>query len=168
MLFRSNRHSARNELQAATFRRSEPAMLRLLLSPKGTMAIELKPIPDCPDQPVEVAVRPLPVAADDIRLGYKTTARAFMEVARRDGGKYETIFIDPDGHVTEGSFTSVFVERDGKYLTPPITRGLLPGLLRARLIEEGKAEEADLTIDDLADGFLIGNAVRGLIKARLA
>ena len=132
------------------------------------MAIELRPIPESPVQPVEVAVRPLPVAADDIRLSYKTTARAFMEAARADGGKFETIFIDPDGHLTEGSFTSIFVERDGKFLTPPIARGLLPGLLRARLIEEGQAEEADLTVDDLADGFLIGNAVRGLIRAKLA
>ena len=118
--------------------------------------------------PVDVAVRPQPVTPDDIRLSYKTTARAFMEEARREGGKFETIFVDPDGHVTEGSFTSVFVERDGKYFTPPIGRGLLPGLLRARLIEEGQAEEADLTVEDLAGGFLIGNAVRGLIKARLA
>lgn len=166
--FPFNRHSARNELQAATFCRQEPAMLRLLLSPKGTMAIELKPIPEVPHQPVEVAVRPLPVAADDIRLGHKTTARAFMEAARVEGGKYETIFVTPEGHVTEGSYTSIFVERDGKYLTPPIARGLLPGLLRARLIEEGKAKESDLTVDDLAGGFYIGNAVRGLIKARLA
>ena len=118
--------------------------------------------------PVAVAVRPLPVAADDVRLGFKTTARAFMEEARRDGAQYETIFVDPDGHLTEGSYTSIFVERDGKYLTPPIARGLLPGLLRARLIEEGKAEEADLTLADLADGFFIGNAVRGLIRAKLA
>ncbi|MCY7280372.1 MAG: aminodeoxychorismate synthase component I [Sphingomonas bacterium] len=166
--FPFNRHSARNELQAATFRRREPAMLRLLLSPKGTMAIELKPIPELPDQPVEVAVRPLPVAADDVRLGFKTTARAFMEIARREGGKYETIFVDPDGHLTEGSYSSIFVERDGKYLTPPLARGLLPGLLRARLIEEGKAVEQDLTVEDLADGFLIGNIIRGLIRARLA
>ncbi|MEO6580179.1 MAG: aminodeoxychorismate synthase component I [Sphingomicrobium sp.] len=166
--FPFNRHSARNELQAATFRRAAPAMLRLLLSPKGTMAIELKPIPDCPKQPVEVAVRPLPVAPEDVRLSYKSTARAFMDAARRDGGKYETIFVDPDGRLTEGSFTSIFVERDGRYLTPPIGRGLMPGLLRARLIEEGKAEEADLTVDDLADGFLIGNMVRGLIGAKLA
>ena len=166
--FPFNRHSARNELQAATFRRKEPAMLRLLLSPKGTMAIELKPIPEVPHQPVEVAVRPLPVAADDVRLSYKTTARAFMETARREGGKYETIFVDPEGRLTEGSYTSIFVERDGRYLTPPLARGLLPGLLRARLIEEGKAVEADLTIDDLADGFYIGNMVRGLIRARLA
>jgi para-aminobenzoate synthetase/4-amino-4-deoxychorismate lyase len=166
--FPFNRHAARNELQAATFRRKEPAMLRLLLSPKGTMAIELKPMPEPPHHPVEVAVRPLPVMAGDVRLSYKTTARAFMEVARREGGKFETVFVDPDGHVTEGSFTSIFVERDGKYLTPPLERGLLPGLLRARLIEEGKAEEADLTVEDLAGGFLIGNMVRGLIEARLA
>ena len=166
--FPFNRHAARNELQAATFRREVPAMLRLLLSPKGTMAIELKPIPAMPTQPVEVAVRPLPVAADDFRLSVKSTARAFMEAARRDGGKYETLFVDPEGRLTEGSFTSIFVERDGRYLTPPIARGLMPGLLRARLIEEGKAEEADLTVDDLADGFLIGNMIRGLIRAKLA
>ncbi len=166
--FPFNRHSARNELQAATFRRAEPAMLRLLLSPKGTMAIELKPIPERPHQPVSVAVRPLPVTADDVRLSHKTTARAFMEKARKEGGHYETIFVDPEGYLTEGSYTSIFVERDGKYLTPPITRGLLPGLLRARLIEEGKAVEADLTVEDLADGFTIGNMVRGLIRAKLA
>ena len=40
--FPFSRHDARNELQAATFRRKEPAVLRLLLSPKGSMAIELK------------------------------------------------------------------------------------------------------------------------------
>jgi len=53
-------------------------------------------------------------------------------------------------------------------VTPPLERGLLPGLLRQRLLDEGKAEEADLTPDDLKDGFLIGNMVRGLMKARLA
>jgi para-aminobenzoate synthetase/4-amino-4-deoxychorismate lyase len=143
-------------------------MVRLLLSRTGAMAIQVKPYDDPEEVPVAVAVRPLPVMAGDVRLSYKTTARAFMEVARREGGKFETIFVDPDGHVTEGSFTSIFVERDGKYLTPPLERGLLPGLLRARLIEEGKAEEADLTVEDLAGGFLIGNMVRGLIEARLA
>ena len=130
--------------------------------------IELKPIPATPVQPVEVAVRPLPVAADDFRLSIKSTARAFMEAARREGDRYETVFVDPEGRLTEGSFTSIFVERDGRYLTPPIARGLLPGLLRARLIEEGKAVEEDLVVADLANGFLIGNMVRGLIRARLA
>jgi para-aminobenzoate synthetase/4-amino-4-deoxychorismate lyase len=43
----------------------------------------------------------------------------------------------------------------------------LPGVLRRSLIEQGRAEEAELTLDDLMDGFLIGNALRGLMPARL-
>ena len=52
-------------------------------------------------------------------------------------------------------------------MTPPISRGLLPGILRERLIEEGQAIEAELMPEDLAKGFFIGNALRGLIPARL-
>ena len=166
--FRFDRHAARNELQAATFRRSEPAMLRLLLSPKGSMAVELKPLPRPPSEPVAVAIRPLPVASDDFRLRHKTTERAFLDAARRESGAFETLFVDPDGMLTEGSFTNLFVERDGLLVTPPEARGLMPGLLRARMIGEGKAVEGDLTADDLAGGFLIGNSVRGLIRAKLA
>jgi para-aminobenzoate synthetase/4-amino-4-deoxychorismate lyase len=165
--FEFDRHAARNELQAATFRRKEPAMVRLLLSPKGSMAIELKPVPEVQRGPVDVVVRPLPVDPSDFRLRYKTTARRFMETARREGGAFEAVFTDPEGRLTEGSFTNLFVERDGKLLTPPAERGLLPGLLRQQLIDEGKAEEADLTVADLSDGFKIGNMVRGLMTARL-
>ena len=165
--FRFDRHAARNELQAATFRRKEPAMVRLLLSPKGSMAIELKPVPAAQRGPVNVAIRPLPVDPADFRLRYKTTDRGFLDSARREGGAFETVFIDPQGHLTEGSFTNIFIEREGRLLTPPLERGLMPGLLRQQLLDEGKAEEADLTVDDLKQGFLIGNMVRGLIKARL-
>ena len=113
-------------------------------------------------------MRPLPVEPCDFRLRHKTTDRRFYDRARQEDGAYETIFVDPDGQLTEGSRTNIFVERDGKLLTPPRGRGLIPGILRAKLIDEGKAEEADLTVDDLGDGFFIGNMVRGLIPARLA
>ncbi|HVL29636.1 MAG TPA: aminodeoxychorismate synthase component I, partial [Sphingomicrobium sp.] len=166
--FQFDRHAARNELQAATFRRKEPAMIRLLLSPKGSMAIEVKALPRNPAGPVDVAVRPLPLDPADFRLRYKTTDKDMLRQARREAGTFETVFTDPEGRLTEGSYTSLFVERDGRLLTPPLERGLLPGLLRARLLQEGKAEEADLTVDDLKPGFLIGNMVRGLMKARLA
>jgi para-aminobenzoate synthetase/4-amino-4-deoxychorismate lyase len=72
-----------------------------------------------------------------------------------------------DGLVTEGSFTNVFVEREGVLLTPPARLGLLPGVLREYLIEKGQAREAELTLGDLADGFQLGNAVRGLFAAEL-
>ena len=166
--FRFGRHAARNELQAATFGRKDRAMVRLLLSPTGTMAIEVKHYEAPAETPVHVAVRPLPVDASDFRLRHKTTNRRFYDRARQEDGAYETIFVDGEGQLTEGSRTSIFVERHGRLLTPRASRGLIPGILRAKLIDEGKAEEADLTPSDLANGFFIGNIVRGLIPARLA
>lgn len=166
--FQFDRHAARNELQAATFGRKQRAMVRLLLSRSGAMAIQAKPYDDPDRLPVRVAVRPLPVDPSDFRLRYKTTDRRFLDLAREREDAYETIFVDPDGQLTEGSRTSIFVERNGKLLTPPLSRGLMPGILRAKLIEEGKAEEAELTPDDLSQGFYIGNVIRGLIPARTA
>jgi para-aminobenzoate synthetase/4-amino-4-deoxychorismate lyase len=40
--FKFDRHGARNELQAATFGKRRPATARLVLSPTGAMAIELR------------------------------------------------------------------------------------------------------------------------------
>jgi len=165
--FRFDRHGVRNELQAATFRLAAPRRLRLLLSRSGAVAIEVRPLPSQPDGTVDVALAPLPVSASDFRLRHKTSDRGFYDAARRAGGRFETVFVGADGFLTEGSFTNLFVEREGRLVTPPLSRGLLPGVLRARLIEEGQAVEGDLSAADLAGGFLIGNSVRGLIPARL-
>jgi para-aminobenzoate synthetase/4-amino-4-deoxychorismate lyase len=164
--FRYDRHEARNDLQAATFR-AGPSRLRLALSRSGCMAIELTPLPEPPGEPVAVAIAPLPVAPQDFRLRHKTSDRAFYDDARAASGAFELLFTDPEGFLTEGSFTNLFVERDKMLLTPPLARGLLPGILRGRLIDEGRAREAELREDDLAGGFLIGNALRGLVRARL-
>ena len=59
--FQFDRHAARNELQAATFGRKQRAMVRLLLSRTGAMAIQVKPYDDPEEVPVRVALRPLPV-----------------------------------------------------------------------------------------------------------
>lgn len=40
--FKFDRHGARNELQAATFGKRRRAIARLLLSPSGAMAIEVR------------------------------------------------------------------------------------------------------------------------------
>ncbi len=167
MDFAFDRHHVRNELQAATFRLKETTRLRLLLSPTGAIAIESRSLPPPPDEPVRVALARRPVGRADFRLRHKTSDRAFYDEARIAAGAFEAIFTDEEGFLTEGSFTSLFVERGGILLTPPLDRGLLPGILRARLIEEKRAEESELRPEDLEDGFLIGNAVRGLIRARL-
>lgn len=164
--FRFDRHDARNELQAATFRCREPRMVRLLLSPSGALAIESRPLPEHPAEPVRVAVAPLPVSPQDFRLRHKTTDRAFYDEARRASGAFEVLFRDPDGYFTEGSFTTLFVPGpNGELITPPLARGLQPGVLRRQLLDAGEALEADVRA--LPDAFYIGNSVRGLIRARL-
>jgi para-aminobenzoate synthetase/4-amino-4-deoxychorismate lyase len=116
---------------------------------------------------VQVAVVPLPVSSDDFRLRHKTSDRAFYKGAREEAGAFEVIFEDEAGFLTEGSFTNIFVARDGKLVTPPLSRGLLPGIFRERLIATGEAVEEDLVVADLVNGFHIGSSVRGLLPAVL-
>jgi para-aminobenzoate synthetase / 4-amino-4-deoxychorismate lyase len=165
--FAFDRHAARNELQAATFR-AGPSRVRMVLARSGALAIELRPLDPPPAEPVPVARAALPVPPDALPQPPQPSDRSFYEGARAKTKAFETLFVDPEGRLTEGSFTNLFVKRNGMLLTPPLSRGLLPGVLRARLIEEGRAKEVDLTPEDLKGGFLIGNSLRGLMRAELA
>lgn len=163
--FAFDRHSARNDLQAAIFRLREAARVRLLLGRGGHVAVEVRPLPPVPLGPVDVKLVALPVDQSDFRLRHKTTDRAFYDGAR--GRAFEAIFFLPDGRLSEGSFTNLFVERGGMLLTPPSQTGLLGGILRNELIRQGRACEAELRADDLKHRFFVGNSLRGLLPARL-
>jgi para-aminobenzoate synthetase/4-amino-4-deoxychorismate lyase len=168
--FAFDRHAARNRIQALCFDLDVPARLRLLASHSGEIALEAAPLPEPLAEPIACIALPLPVDTGDWRLRHKTTDRDFYEAAREaaiSAGALESVLVRDDGLVTEGSFTNLFVERGGVLLTPPAALGLLPGVLRRSLIEQGSAREAELTLDDLGDGFLIGNALRGLMPATL-
>lgn len=141
--------------------------VRLLSAPSGAVSVQVSALPAAVPGVIPVALVRLPVGSDDWRLRHKTSDRGFYDAARRASGAFEVVFVDDEGRLTEGSFTTVFVERNGVLLTPPLSRGLLPGVLRARLIAEGRAVEAELTAVDLAGGFFIGNALRGLLPAKL-
>ena len=86
-------------------------------------------------------------------LFHKTTRR---ELYDREWQHYsdtmgadEVIYLNERGELAEGSRTNIFIERDGVLVTPPLTSGLLPGVLRSELIATGKAVEQMLTLDDL-------------------
>jgi len=165
--FAFDRHGARNSLQSATFRLRSAARVRMRLAQSGALAVEVSPLPRLAELPVAVAVRPAPMAADDFRLLHKTSLRGAYDKVRAESGAAEVVFVDEPGFVTEGSWSNIFVERDGQLLTPPLALGLLPGVLRAELIDKGRAVESHLRLADLADGFFIGNSLRGLVPARL-
>ena len=105
-------------------------------------------------------------------LRHQTTHRAvyddaFAEAASQ--GLDEALFLNREGLVAEASRNSVFVQRDGVLLTPPLTVGLLPGVLRATLLQTGAAVEAALSLADLerAEAWFVGNSLHGLRPAVL-
>ncbi|WP_394270564.1 aminodeoxychorismate synthase component I [Qipengyuania sp.] len=168
--FAFDRHQTRNQLHALCFMIERPSRVRLLLARSGAIAFDVQDLAEGWPEPVPCIALPLPVDPGDWRLRHKTTDRGFYEEgqqAARACGAVEALFVREDGLVTEGCVSNVFVTRGDTLMTPPAALGLLPGILRQSLIDEGRAREEPLRLDDLAGGFLIGNAVRGLCPARL-
>lgn len=168
--FEFDRHALRNAIHVLCFDLDAPSKVRLLVSKSGAHALDAAPMPPALPDPAICAILPLPVAEGDWRLRHKTTDRHFYEDALRAAkaaGAHETLLLRDDGRLTEGSFTNIFVPRGDVLVTPPAALGLLPGVLRRSLLGSGRAVEGDVRLNDLESGFFIGNALRGLIPARL-
>ncbi|MDD7909935.1 aminodeoxychorismate synthase component I [Pseudovibrio exalbescens] len=148
--------------------------VRLELHEDGSFQIENTPLPSASDSAWSVCLAREPLLSNNRFLFHKTTHRAFYDDARKRYQErfdcQETIFTNEDGFLTEGSFTTLFIRNPGKLLTPHLRHGLLPGTLRAGLLERGIAEEADLRPEDLvkAEAVYVGNSVRGLVKVELS
>jgi len=149
----------------------ETAMtVRLLLDRRGDISLAARPLEPWPTR-VRLALRELEIDPEDMLLRHKTTQRDHYEAPlaalHASGTADEAVFVDPDGRLTEGARSTLFVERAGRLLTPPLSAGILPGVLRQVLIERGAAHETELTRQDLfeSDAVFVGNAARGLGRA---
>jgi branched-subunit amino acid aminotransferase/4-amino-4-deoxychorismate lyase len=147
--------------------------VRLVARADGGMEVTAKPEPPLPPGTVwRCAIAAHRLDPESPVLRHKSTLREAYDGERArlraQQGADEALFLNTRGEVCEGGVTSVFVERDGVLLTPPLASGLVPGVLRASLIAQGRAREAVVLPGDLAGGFFVGNAARGLIPARLA
>ena len=140
--------------------------VRLTLDAKGQITVETAAMPVSKPQ-WTVALHPRRLASSDPWLSVKSTQRALYDTARSSlpEGLDEFLFANERGEVCEGAITSLFFDRGRGLRTPPLTCGLLPGVLRAELA----APEEILLLQDLPHVRLwLGNALRGLIPATLS
>lgn len=162
-------HSAiRNE--AAT----GPQKVRLLLARSGEVNVEMSPLTTILKEtgPARVTLSMVAVSSRDPFVRHKTTHRGWrdeeLRKARNDGFD-EVIFLNERGEVTEGAITNLFVEADGRLLTPPASCGLLEGILRRRVLADrsSRTEERILYPDDLRTcrRIQLTNSVRGMVPA---
>lgn len=154
-----------------------PCRLRLLLAADGALSLTCAPLPPT-TEPVRIALAadvmgPQAVLeADDPWLRHKTTHRPGYAAAQRwlsaHPDYFDLIFGNAAGDLCEGSRSTIYVQdADGAWLTPPLACGLLPGVRRQALLDEGAVREARLSLADLrqAPALRVSNALRGWMSA---
>lgn len=151
---------------------AERLRVRLVLHHDGEVDVTAHPLPAmAPGTVWRAAIATIRLNAADSLLTHKTTRRGFYDEERVRLAVAcqadEAIFLNERDEICEGGITTIFAKRGERLITPPLSRGLLAGVLRRHLIERGEAVEGDVRLEDLRNGFQLGNSVRGLIPARL-
>ncbi len=148
--------------------------IRIELSRDGSLSLFSDPL-SChvTDSPLRVCRASYVSGADDYFRRHKTTLRGVYDRIYRkaiDAGYDEVLFCNERDEVTEGAISNILIYRNGQYVTPPLSSGLLDGIYRRYFLETRlNAHEAVLGIDEIesADLFYICNSVRGLRRAVL-
>jgi para-aminobenzoate synthetase/4-amino-4-deoxychorismate lyase len=108
----------------------------------------------------------------DMLLKHKTNSRALYDLAWQAAssrGGFDALFTNEKGLVTEGGRTNVFIKPQNStfWLTPPVSAGLLPGLMRQRVLNDSlwNSREQNLTIEDVmaAEKIVLTNSLRGVM-----
>ncbi len=105
---------------------------------------------------------------------HKTTQREVYDLEYKNAqqqGLFEVLFCNEAEQVTEGCISNIIIYRQGEYLTPPVSCGLLPGVMREKLLSDRPVAivEQILTKDmvESADALFVCNSVRGIVQVRL-
>ncbi|MBU9478442.1 aminodeoxychorismate synthase component I [Burkholderia multivorans] len=155
-----------------------PYRMKLSLAKDGTLDIVAAALKPLPAGPVRVWLAAdhgfAPTRANDALLLHKTTRRADYDRAWQAAealGGFDMLFVNERGELTEGGRSNLFVKLDGQWVTPPLASGVLPGVMRAVLLDDLAfgAVERIVTRDDLAraQALLLTNALRGALDAVL-
>ncbi len=160
-------------LSERSFDRQNKYRVRLLLSHDSELFVEVfKLLESTVSNQIKIASER--TNSTDRFLFHKTTNREFYN-CYSDKAKEENlvdyIFLNERHEITEGTITNIFIEKNGKLFTPPLSCGVLAGIYRQEVLRTNHlASEAILTINDLvlSDAIYICNSVRGWVKVTLS
>ena len=112
------------------------------------------------------------LSSSDPWLLHKSSNRVLYDAERANlpDGIDELVYLNERNEVCEGTITNIFVKIEGNWLTPPLSSGCLPGVLRRKKIEDASCKVKIVTLSDLkgAEKITVGNALRGEIEAVLS
>lgn len=142
--------------------------VRLLQDRQGRYRTEAFPL-ETTSGPLKVALAQSPVDETDEWLGHKTTERGLYAAHAPAPGIFDTLLWNRRGEITEFTRGNVVIELAGRRLTPPLSCGLLPGVLRQHLLARGEIAESVITREILHQARTIWliNSLRGEIPVQL-
>jgi para-aminobenzoate synthetase / 4-amino-4-deoxychorismate lyase len=150
-----------------------PIRLRLALSAGGAFSHRCVPLAPLPRGPVMLRIEPRPLQRLAL-AGHKTSDRAAYDAgirAAEAAGAFDSLFFGEAGELIEGGRSNVLLRVAGRWCTPPVEDGALPGVMRAALLDDPvwAPQVCRLTRADLARASEIAvcNALRGVLAARL-
>ncbi len=115
-----------------------------------------------------------PIDADSCWFYHKTTNRDLYNAAYSEAlsqGLFDVLFYNQKGNVTEGCISNIIICVNGCYYTPPLSDGLLPGVMRQYLHDNSShpIKERNLKVKDIkeADAVFLCNSVRGVVQVSL-
>ncbi len=149
--------------------------LRLDLSAEGLLSVKTAAIQNPQVGPIlwasDILATDATMSSTDQLLSHKVTRRKLYDqawLAAEKIGAFDALFINEKGFVTEGGRSNVFIKKDGRWLTPPLASGCLPGVMRSIVLNDAKyqALEQDITPADVlsAEEVIFTNALRGIVK----
>jgi para-aminobenzoate synthetase/4-amino-4-deoxychorismate lyase len=160
-------------LRARDLRTGSTYKVRVSLHRSGTTEISQEAIGPVDDEIWTCRFARRRIDPDNRFRYHKTSRRDTLDECHRaavEEGCDEVVFLNTRGEVTEGSRSNIFIKREGRYYTPPVSSGLLPGVYRSHLLDSlPNIEETALYPKDLAnaEAIYLCNAVRGMRAARL-
>lgn len=150
----------KNELK-----KDERYKIRLLTDKWGNIQISSSPVSSVPAK-VEIIISNKKINSQNQFQYFKTTNRGFYNNQRQKyvkGKIWEVIFPNEKNQLAEGTITNIFVMKNGKWFTPPLSCGVLNGIYRDIFIKKYNALEKILFEKDLysSEKIVLTNAVAG-------
>ncbi len=147
-----------------------PHRIRLLVSKSGAVSVTVSSIEPGMSGFPDIVLAAQPVDAANPLLYHKISCRqVYQDALKLVPGAADVLLYNQKGEITESTIANIAVDLRGRLYTPPVQCGLLPGTLRAFLLERGDIMEKAITFEQLASCrriFLL-NAVRGMQQVRL-
>lgn len=132
---------------------------------------------------IQTEVRPLPthpltlISSRTLRAAAALKSNSFIashiaQRAAKAAGADDAVFVDEEGRLYEATTANVFIVRGGTLSTAPTNGAILPGVIRAKMMELAQtagipASERHTLVTDLTedDSLLLTSSVRGIVAA---